>query len=77
MIKNILELFSGIRWQDILDIGLNSYILFRLYALFRGTHVLRVIIWLALLWFFSKSRRFPGIDRHQLGDSGYNGPWAP
>ncbi len=54
MMKNILELFSGIRWQDILDIGLNSYILFRLYALFRGTHVLRVIIWLALLWFVQR-----------------------
>jgi len=33
------------------DIILNSYILFRLYVLFRGTHVFRVLIGIALLWF--------------------------
>lgn len=42
------------RWQDILDIVLNSYILFRLYVLFRGTNVFRVLIGIALLWFFQK-----------------------
>ncbi len=47
-------LTSVIRWQDILDILLNSYILFRLYVLFRGTHVIRVVAGLALLWLFQR-----------------------
>ncbi|MDZ7830507.1 MAG: diadenylate cyclase [Desulfobacterales bacterium] len=47
-------LTSIIRWQDILDILLNSYILFRLYVLFRGTHVIRVVAGLALLWLFQR-----------------------
>jgi diadenylate cyclase len=42
---------SSIRWQDVVDITLSSYILLRLYILFRGTHVLRVLIGIALLWF--------------------------
>src|SRR6056297_564685 len=47
-------LSSVIRWQDILDILLNSYILFRLYVLFRGTHVIRVVAGLAFLWLFQR-----------------------
>lgn len=50
----LFSLFSGIRWQDIVDISLNSYILFRLYVLFRGTNVFRVITGIALLWFFQR-----------------------
>ncbi len=33
-----------LRWQDIVDILLNSYILFRLYAVFRGTNAFRVFL---------------------------------
>jgi uncharacterized protein (TIGR00159 family) len=43
-----------IRWQDIVDIALNSYILFRLYVLFRGTNVFRVLVGIAFLWFFQR-----------------------
>ena len=53
-------LFS-IRWQDIVDITLNSYILFRLYVLFRGTHAFRVITGLALLWVFQRISVFMGL----------------
>ncbi len=49
--NNLLIFFSGIRWQDVVDVMLSSYILLRFYVLFRGTHVLRVLIGLALLWF--------------------------
>jgi len=42
--------FSSLRWQDILDICISSYILFRLYALFRGTAAFRVMLGLAFLW---------------------------
>jgi uncharacterized protein (TIGR00159 family) len=44
----------GLRWQDIVDILLNSYILFRLYVLFRGTYVFRVLLGLSILWFFQR-----------------------
>ena len=44
----------SIGWRDLLDIGLSSYILFRLYALFRGTNVFRVVIGITLLWFFQR-----------------------
>lgn len=45
---------SGFRWQDVADIILTSYILFRFYVLFRGTNVFRVIGGIALLWFFQR-----------------------
>ncbi|MCP4351961.1 MAG: DisA protein [Desulfobacterales bacterium] len=52
--KNLLPFFSTIRWQDIFDIALNSYILFRFYILFRGTRVFRMLIVIAFLWFFHR-----------------------
>ncbi|MBU1196699.1 MAG: diadenylate cyclase [Proteobacteria bacterium] len=48
-------LFSGLRWQDIFDIGLNSYILFRFYVLFRGTNVIRVLLAVCVLWLVSRA----------------------
>jgi diadenylate cyclase len=50
----MIHFLSGIRWQDIIDIILNSYIIFRLYVLFKGTNVFRVLIGIALLWFFQR-----------------------
>jgi len=52
--QNIIQFFSSIHWQDIIDIALNSYIIFRLYVLFKGTNVFRVLIGIALLWFFQR-----------------------
>jgi diadenylate cyclase len=49
-LQKFLTFISSIRWQDIIDIAFNSYILFRLYALFRGTDAFRVLIGIALLW---------------------------
>ena len=45
---------SFIRWQDVVDIVLISYILFRLYILFRGTNVFTVLIGILFLWFLQK-----------------------
>lgn len=45
-----MSLFSQIRYQDILDIAICSYILFRFYVLFRGTNVFTVLIAIASLW---------------------------
>ena len=50
----LLTFLASIRWQDIVDVLLNSYILFRLYVLFRGTNVIRVIAGIALLWIFQR-----------------------
>ncbi len=48
------EFLSGIRWQDFVDILLNSYIIFRLYVLLRGTTILYMLMGVALLWFFQR-----------------------
>jgi uncharacterized protein (TIGR00159 family) len=48
------SLIAALRWQDVVDILLNSYILFRLYVLFRGTNVIRVIVGIAFLWIFQR-----------------------
>jgi diadenylate cyclase len=45
----------GIRWQDVADILLNSYFIFRLYALFKGTTTFRVLLGIAFLWFFQRT----------------------
>jgi diadenylate cyclase len=50
----LIQFFSGLRWQDIVDILLNSYILFRLYVLFRGTNVIRMIMAIAMLWMLER-----------------------
>ncbi|MFP4346869.1 MAG: diadenylate cyclase [Desulfococcaceae bacterium] len=39
----------SIQWQDIIDILLNSYILFRIYILFRGTPIVLVLLVLTAL----------------------------
>ncbi len=57
----LLSFFEGLRWQDAVDILLNSYILFRFYVLFRGTYVFRVIAGIAFLWIFQRIAVFFGL----------------
>lgn len=52
--KMLSSFLSGMRWQDVIDITLNSYILFRLYILFRGTTVFRIITGIVALWCFQR-----------------------
>src|SRR3989339_975376 len=52
--NDFLSFFSSVRWQDVVDIIINSYIMFRSYILFRGTNAFRVLIGIAFLWFFQK-----------------------
>lgn len=59
--EGLLHFFRGIRWQDVIDIGLNSYILFRFYVLFRKTNVFRILIGVALLWIFQQAAAFLGL----------------
>lgn len=43
------KLFSVMRWQDVLDILLNSYILFRLYIVLRGTRLFLIVVFIFVL----------------------------
>ena len=45
------NLLTVIRWRDVVDILLNSYILFRLYIILRGTHLFRIVIFIFFLFF--------------------------
>lgn len=54
MISTFFDFLGGIRWQDVVDIAINSYIIFRLYIIFRGTNAFRVLIGIVLLWFFQR-----------------------
>lgn len=57
----LVQFLNGLRWQDILDILLNSYILFRLYVLFRGTNVVRMFIAIGLLWMIERTAMSIGL----------------
>jgi uncharacterized protein (TIGR00159 family) len=52
--NGFLIFLQSIRWQDIVDITLNSYILFRCYVIFRITNAFRILIGLAFLWIFQR-----------------------
>jgi uncharacterized protein (TIGR00159 family) len=45
----IANLLQVLRWQDVLDILLNSFILFRLYIVLRGTRLFHVVVIIFLL----------------------------
>ncbi len=47
--ETVLIFIKSIRWQDMVDIILNSYILFRFYVLFRITNLFRILIGLSIL----------------------------
>jgi uncharacterized protein (TIGR00159 family) len=57
----LISFFTALRWQDLIDIALASYLLFRFYVLFRGTYVFRVITGLALLWIFQRITVYLGL----------------
>ncbi len=48
--NRFLALVSSIRWQDVVDILINSYILLRVYVLFQGTNAFRVLVGVTSLW---------------------------
>jgi uncharacterized protein (TIGR00159 family) len=54
MMNDLISFLNSIRWQDVADVLLNSYILFRLYVLFRGTNVIRVLAGIAMVWVFQR-----------------------
>ena len=56
-----LSFIESIRWQDVVDISVNSYIILRLYILLRGTNAFRILIGFAFLWFFQMTAEALGL----------------
>ncbi len=52
--NDLLVFLSSIRWQDLVDIVINSYILYRVYVLFQGTNAFRVLVGITSLWIFQE-----------------------
>ncbi|MBW2296328.1 MAG: diadenylate cyclase [Deltaproteobacteria bacterium] len=52
---------TSIGWRDVIDILVVSYFLFRLYVLFRGTYVFRVISGIGFLWVFQRIAAYLGL----------------
>lgn len=46
----LVAFLSSVRWQDVVDILINSYILLRVYVLFQGTNAFRVLVGITSLW---------------------------
>ncbi len=61
MVESLAVFLQSIRWQDIVDILLNSYILYRVYVLFRGTAVWRVLVGISLLLLGKNIAEFLGL----------------
>ncbi len=55
------NLMGTIRWQDVVDILLNSYVLFRLYILLRGTRLFGFAVFIALLLIFQRVISYYGM----------------
>ncbi|MBF0378271.1 MAG: DNA integrity scanning protein DisA nucleotide-binding domain protein [Desulfamplus sp.] len=58
---NLLDFLSSLRWQDLVDILINSYILFRLYVLFRGSRLIRIVPVVSLLWVLNIMALYMGL----------------
>lgn len=52
--ETILLFFNTLRWNDLVDIALNSYIIFRLYVMFRGTQAFHLLLGVLGVWLFQR-----------------------
>jgi len=60
-ISYLMETLSSMRWQDVVDIFLITYILYRLYVWIQGTRALRILIALAALGLLYLLARWSGL----------------
>jgi len=56
-----LDFFRSLRWQDCVDIFINTYILFRLYVLFRGSRLIRIVPVVSILWVLNIMALYMGL----------------
>jgi len=59
--EKVYSFVQNLRWQDFIDIVINSYILFRVYVLFRGTATFRVMLGIAGLLLFQQIATYLGL----------------
>ncbi len=59
--SNFLAFISTVRWQDVVDIVIISYILFRVYVLFQGTNAFRVLAGISSLWILQEAAASLGL----------------
>ncbi|MBF0468806.1 MAG: DNA integrity scanning protein DisA nucleotide-binding domain protein [Desulfamplus sp.] len=59
--NDILDFFKSLRWQDFVDIFINTYILFRLYVLFRGSRLIRIVPVVSILWILNIMALYMGL----------------
>lgn len=59
--ESLFSFILSIRWQDIIDITINSYLLFRVYMILRGTTTVRSLMGLAALWLVKKAAESAGL----------------
>lgn len=52
--ENIVLFFKNLHGKDLFDIALNSYIIFRLYIMFRGTQAFQLLTGVLFLWLFQR-----------------------
>lgn len=55
------DFLNSLRWQDFVDILINSYILFRLYVLFRGSRLIRIVPVVSILWILNIMALYMGL----------------
>lgn len=59
--ESLFSFILSIRWQDIVDITINTYLLFRVYMILRGTTTVRSLMALAALWLVKKAAEASGL----------------
>ncbi len=57
----LIEFITSLKWQDVVDILLNSYLLFRLYVLFRGSRFVRAVPVVGMLWLLKEGAMAMGL----------------
>ena len=61
MLAYLKEILASMRWQDLMDILLITFILYRLYVWLQGTRALRILIALAALGLLYLLARWSGL----------------
>lgn len=57
----MLEIFTQLRWQDLLDIAIIAFIVYRLIAMMRGTRAMQMIIGLVIVLMFYVGSQWLGL----------------
>src|ERR1051325_8400035 len=59
--RGMPEIFTQLRWQDALDIGIIAFIIYRLIAMMRGTRAMQMIMGLVIVLMFYVGSQWLGL----------------